>query len=320
MFAPRLYALFCTLSLLVAHGSYIIRCPSPDDLSRSQDVPLIDGKSEDCGFEGPFMENYGDRSPFSELTFVFNKDSSGLIEQMLNFLISPIADPNNVREITFKGHDWAGSLPLVEHAFSKMHGLKKVHWEIRQPLTDSILHSLEENNPESKLYYNFHSFDKYIKENSSLVNSKLLYSLKGNISYEYYANYEPLDFVFAALSNASNIRELDLYLHAEGCDRSVGNPWVLPFWTNPSTRFAQLEVLKLQGYELDETCDWGIASAWQKYRAEWDAVELREYEGDDGDDAKPPAYLKRPEDNGRTNLEAWMEAMDWSNLHTLHLG
>jgi hypothetical protein len=75
MFAPRLYALFCTLSLLVAHGSYIIRCPSPDDLSRSQDVPLIDGKFEDCRFEGPFMEDYGGRSPFSELTFVFNKDS-----------------------------------------------------------------------------------------------------------------------------------------------------------------------------------------------------------------------------------------------------
>ena len=239
------------------------------------------------------MEDYGGRTPISELTFNFNKDSSGLIEQMLNFLISPRADPNNVREITFKGHDWAGSLPLVEHAFSKMHGLKKVHWEIRQPLTDSILHSLGENNPESKLYYNFHGFDKYIKVNSSLVNSKLLYSLKGNISYEYYANYEPLDFVFAALSNASNIRELDLYLHAEGCDRSVGNPWVLPFWTNPSTRFAPLEVLKLQGYELDETCDWGIASAWQKYRAEWDAVELKEYEGDDGDDAEPLAYLKK---------------------------
>jgi hypothetical protein len=71
-------------------------------------------------------------------------------------------------------------------------------------------------------------------------------------------------------------------------------------------------------------CDWEIASAWRKYRAEWDAVELKEYgkeyDGDDGDDADAPAYLKRPEGNGRTNLEAWMEAMDWSNLHTLHLG
>ena len=71
-------------------------------------------------------------------------------------------------------------------------------------------------------------------------------------------------------------------------------------------------------------CDWEIASAWRKYRAEWDAVELKEYEkeydGDDGDDADAPAYLKRPEGKGRTNLEPWMEAMDWSNLHTLHLG
>jgi hypothetical protein len=91
--------------------------------------------------------------------------------------------------------------------------------------------------------------------------------LKGNISYEYYENYEALDFVFAALSNASNIREPDLYLHAEGCDGSVSNPWVFPFLTNPSTRFAPQEVLKLQGYELDEMCDWEIASAWRKYRA-----------------------------------------------------
>jgi hypothetical protein len=127
MFASRLYALFCTLSLLVAPGSCIIRCPSLDDLSRSQDVPLIDGKFEDCGFEGPLMGNYSGRSSISELTFDFNKDGSGLTEQILNFLISPKADLNSVREITFKGHNWAGNLPLVEHAFSKMHSLKKVH-------------------------------------------------------------------------------------------------------------------------------------------------------------------------------------------------
>jgi hypothetical protein len=321
MFSIRFCALLCTLSLLVGPGSCIIRCSSIDNFTRSLGVPLIDGQFEDCGFEGPLMGDYGDDSPISEMTFQFDK--SNLAELWLNFLISPRADPerfnrDSVREITLKGNNWAGNLPLVEHAFSKMHGLEKVHWEIREPVTDNILRSLERNNPTARLYYSFHNWSW--KPNSSLVNSTLLYSLKADISYGYYAEYELFDFLFETLSNASNVRELDLFLHADGCELGVGNPWAIPFSTHPSARFPPLEVLRLDGYALDERSDGGMAWAWrgkiEKWKADWE----KWLEYDDDDEEKKPPFPERPEDDGRTNLEAWMDAMDWSNLHTLHLG
>lgn len=316
MFTVCFCALFCALSLLIGPGSCIIRCSLLDDVSRSQEVPLIDDKFEDCGFEGFLAGDYAfdGLPPISKMTFDFNKPGSDHTDPVLNFLISPRANPNLVREITFTGHNWAGNLPLVEHAFSKMHGLEKVHWEIAQPITENILRSLEENNPGSKLYYSFNAFES--DPIPSLVNSTLLYSLKGDFSYGYHDNYTPLGFVFAALSNAPNIRELDLYLHADGCELG-SSPWAFPFSTNPPVRFSPLEVLRLDGYALDERFDGRTAWAWDGTRDEWDAA-WKEYMDSDDEDAVPPPSPERLE-NERTNLEAWMVAMDWSNLHTLYL-
>lgn len=255
------------------------------------------------------------------MTFDFSKYRAKLTELWLNFLISPRADPNgfnrdSVREITLKGNEWFALLPLVEHAFSKMRGIEKVNWDIRQPVTDKILWSLEINNPESKLYYSFHS--RAGDPSFSLVNSTLLYAVTADIGYAWNANYAPLDFIFAALSAAPNIRELDLFLHAGGCDQGMGNPFAFPFLSNPSVKFPPLEVLRLDGYSLNERSDGGMAWAWRGKREEWDA-KWKEHLDNDDDDAEPPPFPERDADDGRTNLEAWMEAMDWSNLHTLHL-
>jgi hypothetical protein len=312
--------LLCTLGIFIVPISSVFLCSSNDESSRSHGLVLIDGEFEDCSFEGPLPGIY-DHSPIAKMTFDFSEPRGKLSEMWLNFLVSPRADPDrfnrdSVREITLKGNDWFGMLPLVEHAFSKMHGIEKIHWEIRQPVTDSILRSLEENNPGSKLYYSFHSWSG--EPSFILANSTLLYSLKADIGYAWNANYAPLDFIFSALSDAPNIRELDIFLHADGCEKDVGNPFAFPFINHPSVRFPPLEVLRLDGYDLDERSDGGMAWAWREKREEWDA-KWQEYLDNDDDEAEPPSFPERPEDDGRTNLETWMEAMDWSKLHTLHL-
>jgi len=321
MYTSRFCILWCTLGLFIITISGVFFCSGRSDFSRRHGLVLIDGEFEDCGFEGPLPGVYNDGSPIAKMTFDFSKDRAELSELWLNFPISSRADPNafnrdSVREITLKGNGWSGLLPLVEHAFSKMHGIEKVNWDIRQPVTDSILHSPEINNPDSKLHFSFHS--RSGDPSFSLVNSTLLYAVKADISYAWNANYAPLDFVFAALSTAPNIKELDLFLYADGCDQGVGNPFAFSFLANPSARFSPLEVLRLDGYSLDERSDGGIAWAWRGKREEWDA-KWKEHLDDDDDDAEPPPFPERPADDGRTNLEAWMEAMDWSNLHTLHL-
>lgn len=316
MFTICFCASFCMLSLLIGPGSCIVRCSLLDDVSRSREVPLIDGEFEDCGLEEILDSDYAfdGLPPISKMAFDFTRAGSDHTDPVLNFLISPTANPNFVREVTFTGHDWAGNLPLVEHAFRKLHGLEKVHWEIHQPITDKILRSLEENNPNSKLYYSFNALDFH--PIPSLANSSLLYSLKGDFSYGYQLNPEPLDFVFTALSNAPNIRELDLYLHEHGCEVG-GNLWAFKLSTNPSVRFSPLEVLKLDGYDLDGRFDGRTTWAWQGTEDEWDSAWKEYLDGDDEDDIPPPSPERL--ENERTNLEYWMEVMDWSNLHTLHL-
>ena len=316
-FALRFGALLCTLSFLVSPCSCIVRCSSVDDFLRSGGaVELIDGEFEDCGFEGPLMGDYGDVPPTSKMTFDFNVPDVFSTNMALNLLISPRGVPDDVREVTITGYHWAGNLPAVEHAFDKMHNLEKVHWEIHQPLTDNTLRALERNNPDCKLYYSFRGRRKV---NFSLVNSTLLYSLKADIPDDYGDNYAPMDFVFAALQNAPNLKELDIFLHEDGCDAKAESPSAFPFSRNDNVHFVSLEVLKLNGYDLDERSDGGMAWSWRGKTEEYIARWTREYLESEDEDAIPPPRPERPEDDGRTNLEAWLDAMDWTSLHTLHL-
>ncbi|CZR63094.1 uncharacterized protein PAC_12991 [Phialocephala subalpina] len=281
--------------------------------------PIIDGIFEDCGFEGPLMGEPIDPSEYHSITLDFYDPKTAYeSEQQLNLLIGDRADPerghlnwNWVKDVTIRGFNWHGFLPIVEHALGKFGGLEIVRWEIDEPVTENILNVLEEKN--MKLYFKYENWNqKYDPNNSPLINSSVLYSLTADIEWGSTADYRGMDFLFSAISNSTTLRELDIYSHHEGCVFRESTPEAFPFAYHPLVQFPPLEVLRLDGYDLDERADGG--SAWAYRGWEWkDFTWWERFRG-----AKQ-VYPERPKDDGRTNLEAWLEVMDWSHLHTLHL-
>jgi hypothetical protein len=57
--------------------------------------------------------------------------------------------------------------------------------------------------------------------------------------------------VWQLLTTCPNIRELDLTIGISGCEEGAGQPWAFDFQLNPDAKFALLEVLKLDGYNLE---------------------------------------------------------------------
>ncbi|KUJ09466.1 uncharacterized protein LY89DRAFT_288513 [Mollisia scopiformis] len=194
---------------------------------------------------------------------------------------------------------------------------------MHQPISDAILRSFEQISPNPRIFYDLQSWGG--GPAWSLTNSSLLYSLKADIEWADEANYEAVDFVFAALANATGLRELDLYLHHEGCVVGRDTPQAFPFAGYPDVRFQPLEVLRLDGYKLDESEDGGWewkqrgrapwkAPSWSDwFREKWFEWSRKKWFGEVGENEATES------NNRRTNLEAWLEVMDWSHLHTLHL-
>jgi hypothetical protein len=112
---------------------------------------------------------------------------------------------------------------------------------------------------------------------------------------------------------------LELTIDHHGCIVTHGQPYAFDFTSHPHTRFSPLEVLKLNGYALDSTDDreW-LESPWAEdwweenpwYLRVWrEFVWRHKYHGNSWLSDKPH----------KMNIEQWLETMDWSNLHTLHL-
>ncbi|KUJ12626.1 uncharacterized protein LY89DRAFT_738399 [Mollisia scopiformis] len=134
------------------------------------------------------------------------------------------------------------------------------------------------------------------------------------------------------MANATNLRELNLELpthldissHFEptrlDCMPLGGTPLAFPFAYYPHMKFQPLDVLRVKGYCFDSGADGGDAWTRRPYKQyrEGDCRMLDE-EGRNIYDQVHPFYADRPEDDGKANLETWLEVMDWSHLHTLEL-
>lgn len=155
-----------------------------------------------------------------------------------------------------------------------------------------------------------------------LLNSKTLYSIRADISYGSGSRSDNVPDIYHLLTTCPDIRHLDLTMQWGGCTISMDDHYAFDF--NKGDRFPPLEELRLRGYDFDGSPH---PQSYDHRRDPWRQI-LRELAWEINDmlddydltDFRlpyvPPSPL--PQDN-RTNLEAWREAMDWSNLRRLDI-
>lgn len=176
----------------------------------------------------------------------------------------------------------------------------------------------------------------------AIIGSKALYSLKAAVSYGGLPNMRDMDLVFRILAGCPNIKGLDLSIRRSGCKMSGGQPYTFDFMSNPDVKFSPLEVLTISGYRFDAASNDGRAWDYSRYDR-WKENERRRkiwpfgllpnllMEGineiwDSYDSMIIRAQDKRREEerrkiepDGVTNLDRWLQAMNWSHLHTLNI-
>jgi hypothetical protein len=248
---------------------------------------------------------------------------------VLNDLSNSTAARQAIREVRVSGYPSLGDWTLVRNVFARLEYVETMHWVSWKAMPPQILRSLEWQDQPFRLYYTLrfthedphdtsldpeHDWDPYddprdsnygLREERerrhklalrSIINSKILYSLKADIEYGSDDNFEDLGLVFDTITSAPNLRELDLQFHTKGC--SLGNsPFAFDFRSNPTSRFPPLEVLKLTAYQLDERSDGGYAWSWKDFIG--DERTERDYETDGF-----PSVPSRRADDGRSNLDA----------------
>jgi hypothetical protein len=155
--------------------------------------------------------------------------------------------------------------------------------------------------------------------------------------YGYQSTSSYMDLVFDILTSCPNIRELDLLIDDYGCEFSDQAPYSFNFqrinMTLRPVLLPPLEVLKLDGYIFETRPDgeeWDILHGWEEtrvYRWPWNKLpisltnwigydRIHYWGGTSSSWAKLSPDDEKLEDN---NLDTWLQAMDWSHLHTLSI-
>ena len=225
---------------------------------------------------------------------------------------------DGIREISVSGWQYPEEDTQLVHLFEGLTNLETVHWTANRAIPPSILRSLEVNSPTCSVHYTLgfqYSADRRSRgpDTDSVLNSTILYALKAEIHYGGEANWSDLSLIFDILTSCPNLRELELNIQHYGCvvSRAV---YAFDFSSNPSVKFPPLEVLKLDGYRLDEESDGGFDWYFKDYlKPDFNWTAWYEEEID-----LPPLPVRNVSD-GRNNLDCWLQAMDWSHLHTLEL-
>jgi hypothetical protein len=211
-----------------------------------------------------------------------------------------------IREVHIEGYYNLGNVSLLERVFDKLENLTKVVWDYGDTISAPIIRSLERNSPSCKLYYTLPGrVDRVVHE--ALFASPNLYAIKAEVDYGYEDSSWAMMFILTALFRNHNIRELDLTLDSNSCETNLPL-WAFDFASYPDARVSPLEVLKLSGYSFDERADGG---------GSWEYVQRDQITWKPGSDASYHLPWKQAERDNRSNLEAWMQLMDWSHIHTL---
>ncbi|KAF2718502.1 hypothetical protein K431DRAFT_296908 [Polychaeton citri CBS 116435] len=185
-----------------------------------------------------------------------------------------------------------------------------------------------------------------VKARKRILGSKNLYSVKGEISYGSKSNYEDLSFVHEVLRTCPNVRKFDIKIMWGGGCVVLHNPWAFNF-SKDRGKFPPLEVLKLNGYDLSSDVkgekEWVKAPVHERDFA-WGPLALLpefaiSYLYDTAQhivlsdrlpffdtvayqratDAASGEQHRLQQLHEPSNLNAWIERMDFSNLKTLEL-
>jgi hypothetical protein len=119
------------------------------------------------------------------------------------------------------------------------------------------------------------------------------------------------------LTTCPNIRELGLTIGWSGCEAGAGQPFSFDFSSNRNARFPPLEVLKLNGYDLESTKnkEWVKMPEYQNTFSEDETEGYDEYLGQ----LSLIKIEQESKKSHRMNIEQWLDAMGWCKIHTLHL-
>lgn len=111
-------------------------------------------------------------------------------------------------------------------------------------------------------------------------------------------------------NNNNNVRSLDLTVRLQGCS-NWPDRWNFPFRLAGGERYPALTSLVLEGYRFNQ-------SEWEDAKPPGRYDEILEWLNFGGLQKYVPLWLDTPvERRHLTNLELWLEAMDWSRLESL---
>ncbi|KAH6683063.1 hypothetical protein B0J14DRAFT_137750 [Halenospora varia] len=235
---------------------------------------------------------------------------------------------------TIPGAGWeplTGNWTLLSTVVERLPNVTQFRWATSFPIPKVLLATSEKAHPKCRLYYEI--VGDLSNSLSLLLHSQNLYSMKARVIGDAitrgkvkYVPSEAWDVVRRILETSPNIRELDLNVIHDILPVDVQEAFNLA--GNHST-IPPLRSLSLRGYNFEaeptgeefvpyiqppQTLIWPldtfpgfIIRKIGKQRIErWGGM------------YQPPRILKTV-NNRKTNLDAWMEQMDWTHLHTLRL-
>ena len=270
---------------------------------------------------------------------------------------------DSTKSIKVNGSGSLANFTAISSAIRSIKELKELDWQNKAPLPGVILKTLSTYHPDCRLRYDmqFSNWDMYADDyvpiqavgdephrdiraraRRLIVGSTNLHALKAHIGYGSQPDAESLKLIRDILTDCPNLRELDLSISHDGCVFDWPQPYSFDF-TQSSAPFTPLEVLKLQGYRLDDPYEGQVLRYRRVYPGEdelrwpwkslpsWIVYQLCNlFEPLLYDVIKKPRTPKPDACQSvgccehssieTTNLDGWLERMDFSKLQTVDLG
>ena len=260
-----------------------------------------------------------------------------------------------IHRISVDGWGTLTNFTTLASGLSRIVRLEVLRWCNNDPIPEQILSALNDFQPSCKLMYDmkFSNWDPYQEDyvpiqlsgeephrdvrtqtRNLVLGSPNLHQLSTYVRYGKKDDPESLRLIHRILTSCPRLRHLDLAIGHEGCVVGNDQPYAFDFSGNSALAkapFAPLESLQLSRYNLDARYNGKSRSSYgpDRSRLKWPW----HYFPDLGFQSIPTPwwdfmykeYVHRPkprcptEFNETTNLDGWIERMDFSKLNSLDL-